>query len=187
MFVHRLTRWFSQRITSLTAHFRAAKLQQPEQQLVLSGSATRAAALGESSGSRWLADAQRMRPRRTADPLPLQPNPSVTPPERVQPPQADTERRHPAASRSRPLQSSVRPTTPPPTPEQATPVSQPAQPTHAVQPVYSASDGELDDMLLRRLRSLRFLVRHGVYNEGFASANVPEQYRASLGLDDVDE
>jgi hypothetical protein len=49
-----------------------------------------------------------------------------------------------------------------------------------------ATTPDVDQHLRRRLRSLRFLVRHGVYNEGFPDGQAPEQYHFSLGLDSLD-
>jgi hypothetical protein len=36
----------------------------------------------------------------------------------------------------------------------------------------------------RRLMALKYLVRLGIYNEGFASSSVPDQYQHSLGMDE---
>jgi hypothetical protein len=101
------------------------------------------------------------------------------------------ERRSPTPSRSR-LSGQGDKTSALPVGQQ--PAGQPSAP-HPTPPA-SAADGtralpeagdNLDEGLRRRLRSLRFLVRHGVYSEGFSSDRVPEQYRASLGLGDEDE
>ena len=46
--------------------------------------------------------------------------------------------------------------------------------------------GDLErlDAQMRRLMLLRHLVRQRVFNEGFASNDIPRQYRRSLGLDE---
>jgi hypothetical protein len=36
----------------------------------------------------------------------------------------------------------------------------------------------------RRLMALKYLVRLGIYNEGFANSSVPDQYQHSLGMDE---
>jgi hypothetical protein len=61
-------------------------------------------------------------------------------------------------------------------PSQALPPSRSAQ--------TSLDSAEGTDETQRKLIFLRYLVRHGVYNEGFANNGIPEQYHRSLGLDD---
>jgi hypothetical protein len=36
----------------------------------------------------------------------------------------------------------------------------------------------------RRLLGLKYLVRLGIYNEGFDSSGTPDQYQRSLGMDE---
>ncbi|MGO8950933.1 MAG: hypothetical protein ACLQUY_25425 [Ktedonobacterales bacterium] len=38
----------------------------------------------------------------------------------------------------------------------------------------------------RQLMALKYLVRLGIYNEGFASGSMPDQYQHSLGMDEPD-
>jgi hypothetical protein len=193
MLTQRLAHWVSRFVVALTAHLRPAAPAQRDREMVLTGAApalsARHAAASHLFASCWLADAQRMRPpRRPKD---------VSPPRGAVPESgADfpdhMERRSPTPSRSRLSGPGDKPNALPSGQQQ--PAVQP--PALHPTPPASAADGthalpetgdDLDESLRRRLRSLRFLVRHGVYSEGFSSDRVPEQYRASLGLSDDDE
>jgi len=69
-------------------------------------------------------------------------------------------------------------------------ITQPLQPVSLQQQAALASSQHqqelsAEDQLLRRsLMSLRHLVRLGIYNEGFATGTLPEQYLHSVGLDE---
>ena len=69
-------------------------------------------------------------------------------------------------------------------------VTQPVQQvSHQQQAALASSQHQeelsAEDQILRRsLMSLRHLVRLGIYNEGFSSSKIPEQYLHSVGLDE---
>ena len=192
MLTQRFAHWVSRVVVSLAGHFRPAALARHDHEMVLTGavpahSAPHAAA-SDLFASRWLADAQRMRPpRRPKDVTPrgAVPESGATFPEHM-------ECRSPTPSRSRLGGQGDKPSALPAGQQQ--PAVQPPAP-HSAPPSAAADDtpplpetgDNLDEGLRRRLRSLRFLVRHGVYSEGFSSDRVPEQYRASLGMSDDDE
>jgi hypothetical protein len=62
--------------------------------------------------------------------------------------------------------------------EPASPASSPASFSDA-----SLEEIEAMDESQRKLIFLSYLVRQGIYNEGFKGADVPEQYRRSQGRD----
>jgi hypothetical protein len=191
-----LTQWFahwvSRVVMSLAAHLRPAAPARHDREMVLTVAAPAQsaphAAASDLFASRWLADAQRMRPpRRPKDVTPrgAVPESGAAFPEHM-------ERRSPTPSRSRLGGQGEKPSAPPSSQQQPAvqpPAAHPAPPSAAADatPPLPESGDDLDESLRRRLRSLRFLVRHGVYSEGFSSDRVPEQYRASLGLGDDDE
>ena len=183
MLVQRLT----QRLATLRSHL-AARLRAMFASL---RSAGRGAATGaiphdgrlstQQSGS-WLDDAHRLRQRRstalaTADQnrgkqtISGEPRPAV-PTRPILPPPAPATSTPPAEARpARPWQFPAHPAPAPSTPPQpaaAAPTSHDGDEAHA----------------RRRLMSLRYLVRIGLYNEGFAPSAVPEQYQRSLGTED---
>jgi hypothetical protein len=51
-------------------------------------------------------------------------------------------------------------------------------------PPAGTNDQPASDEGGRRLMALKYLVRLGIYNEGFASSSVPDQYQHSLGMDE---
>jgi hypothetical protein len=51
-------------------------------------------------------------------------------------------------------------------------------------PPADADDQPASDESARRMMALKYLVRLGIYNEGFASSSVPDQYQHSLGMDE---
>jgi hypothetical protein len=51
-------------------------------------------------------------------------------------------------------------------------------------PPDGTTDQPTSDESGRRLMALKYLVRLGIYNEGFASSSVPDQYQHSLGMDE---
>jgi hypothetical protein len=87
-------------------------------------------------------------------------------------------------SRSRPLKGDESAA-----PAAVTPATQvPARPAPPAQPViisaaFEEAAGASEEQ--RSLRSLKYLVRIGLYNEGFTSSQVPDQYQHSLGLDET--
>lgn len=187
MIVRRLTAWVREFNSQLVARLRRDPLTQREREPVLVGSQNaRATAPGSRFGgvtaTHWLDDARRMRPRRVRSiPLP-QPKPSESAGERLHRPHVDSEPLRSATSvNSTPLSTdaAARATTfETPAVRQETPREAAADHDDA-----PATGADLDDTLRRRLRSLQFLVRHGIYNEGFADETLPEQYRHSRGDD----
>lgn len=194
MTVRRLTQWTKQFCMRVAARLRLAAPPAPEREPILSHSAS--ARLGAAptfagpiTATHWLDDARRMRPRRVRSiPLAL-PTSDEKPQEKPLRPHLD-----PTILRSpSPVSSSN--STPLPMERETRPASRETQP-HRPEPAHEvappaeepeADDYSIDDKLRRRLRSLQFLVRHGVYNEGFAHGSLPEQYRHSAGLDDDEE
>src|SRR5258706_7958650 len=192
MLTQRFAHWVSRVVMSLAAHLRPAAPARHDREMVLPAampaqSAPHAAA-SDLFASRWLADAQRMRPpRRPKDVTPrgAVPESGATFPEHM-------ERCSPTPSCSRLGGQGDKPSALPASQQQ--PAVQPPAPHSA--PPSAAADStppppetgdNLDQSPRKPLPSLRFLVRHGVYSEGFSSDRVPEQYRASLGMSDDDE
>lgn len=192
MTVRRLTQWTKQLCLRLAARLGLATTPtEPEREPVLSGSSARMSAkpgyAGTITATHWLDDARRMRPRRVRSiPLP-QPAGDEIPQEKPTRPHVDS--------------TVVRAPSPVKSPNSAPlPVDRPARTASCdTQPHRPEMDPELapstetpamddiDDKLRRRLRSLQFLVRHGVYNEGFTRGALPDQYRRSAGLGDDGE
>jgi hypothetical protein len=210
MFVRRLSAWFSHLAASVTVRLRRPAASSALRQPVLTGAVSydhdqRTFSIGSASG-RWLDDARRLRPH-IVSPLHEAQRWSGKPSASASGPSAGAglpERAPQLPSRPMPpLPASMPPTMPPtmpPLPESAArnqplpprasePVvpraPDPADPPAASRPA-GPSSVEPDQQLQRRLRSLRFLVRHGVYNEGFAPGATPTQYHYSLGLDDAE-
>lgn len=191
MIVRRLTQWTKQFCSRIAARLRGATQQpQPEREPVLSGSAGARLAGSPSvaasiTATHWLDDARRMRPRRVRSiPLP-QPATGETPQETPTRMSLDTTSVRAPSPNSAPLPTdrTTRSTSREPQPHRP-------EPTHEATPVAERPETDasgIDEKLRRRLRSLQFLVRHGVYNEGFARNSLPEQYRRSAGLADDEE
>jgi hypothetical protein len=192
MLTQRFAHWVSRVVVSLAGHFRPAAPARHDHEMVLTGAmpaqSAPHAATSDLFASRWLADAQRMRPpRRSKDVTPrgAVPESGATFPEHM-------ERCSPTPSRSRLGGQGDKPSALPagqqqPSVQSPAPHSAPPSAAADDTPPLSETGDNLDEGLRRRLRSLRFLVRHGVYSEGFSSDRVPEQYRASLGMSDDDE
>ncbi|HEX6797602.1 MAG TPA: hypothetical protein VF116_07805 [Ktedonobacterales bacterium] len=178
MLVQRLTKRLANLLSRLATRLRAAltSLAPGERKLGAEASPRDGRMNTQQSGS-WLDDAHRLRPRRTAL--------ATADPNR---------RKHAAPADPRPAPRSGTPTRPivPPTPPTQDPTyARPwVFPAHAAstpapqQP--AAASGALggdEAQARRRLMSLKYLVRIGLYNEGFAPTDVPEQYQRSLGVD----
>lgn len=173
----KLRSWLAARLGAMVAALRSAGRG------AASGTAPREGRLSTQQSGSWLDDAHRLRPRRAAlatadqmrgnqtasgEPRPGAPTrpivPSTPPPE---------------TRLGRPWQFPAHPAPmPAPTPAPATPP--PAAPAP------DSREGN-EVQARRRLMSLRYLVRIGLYNEGFAPSAVPEQYQRSLGTDDEPE
>jgi hypothetical protein len=136
----------------------------------------------------WLDDAHRLRPRRSpaatteqihGKPAPRREMRPGVPTRPIVPPTAP---RSQQPSPVRPRQLPAHPALPAPTPA---PASTPAPIPPAVPQPAAANTPDDDAAQTRRqLLSLRYLVRLGLYNEGFAPDEVPEQYHRSLGMSD---
>lgn len=191
MTVRRLTQWTRALFSRVAARMRFTRPPARDRQPILVGSASALSSVssdswGNVAPTHWLEDARRMRPRRVRA-LPLSPTPhDEAAGERSHRPHADSEAcRSPSSVNSLPLATdgasrvksreaqSLRPET-----------SQEILPAES-EPAAEATD--MDETLRRRLRSLQFLVRHGVYNEGFARNTLPEQYRRSAGMGDAED
>lgn len=180
MLVQRLTKRLAHLLSRLMARLRAAlsSLAPGERHLDAEAS-PRDGRLGTQQSGSWLDDAHRMRPRRaalaTADPnrgkraTPTDPRPA---------PRSGTPT-HPIIPPAPPLQdpTSARPWVFPAHAASSPGPQQPAAPP-------DAPSGGDETQARRRLMSLKYLVRIGLYNEGFAPSDVPEQYQRSLGVDD---
>jgi hypothetical protein len=192
MTVRRLTQWTKQLCARIAARLRLTTPSEAERQPVLSGAAS-AHPSGSTGFTRpvtathWLDDARRMRPRRVRSiPLP-QPLTDETLEEKPVPPHPDpTVVRSPSSVNSLPLSTDRAARAPARESQPLRPEAPPDVAPAAQQPETDTQQG-LDEKLRRRLRSLQFLVRHGVYNEGFARNSLPEQYHRSVGMTDDDE
>ncbi|MFI5271804.1 MAG: hypothetical protein ACHQ4H_02070 [Ktedonobacterales bacterium] len=176
MLVQRLTNWLTNLVTRIAARLRGiAPLAAGEGHASNRGGDTSLAASTQQSAASWLDDAHRLRPPRalltTADQT-RSARPVVPPPAPRKPAPAD---RTPTPSRP------VSPANPPQEPVRPSPVA-PQQPVIAAMS-FGADPIAGDVQARRRLMSLKYLVRIGLYNEGFAAENVPEQYQRSLGID----
>ena len=185
MLVQRLTQRFATLRSWLAARLRAAMASlRSAGHGATSGASPRDGRLSTQQSGSWLDDAHRLRQRRstalaTADqnhgkqaasgePRPATPTRPIVPSTSASTPPAD-------ARPARPWQFPAHPTSTP-TPVPITP-PQPAAAAH--------SSRELDEVQARRrLMSLKYLVRIGLYNEGFAPSALPEQYRRNLGTSD---
>ena len=195
MIVRRLTQWTKQFCSRVAARLRLRTAAEPEREPVLSGSvhARLGAAPGVTPGTitatHWLDDARRMRPRRVRSiPLP-QPTSDEKPQEKPLRSHLDP---NVLRSPSHVKPPNSLPLSPDRVVRSTSPQAQPHRPetTHDVLPPDEQPETDahgIDDKLRRRLRSLQFLVRHGVYNEGFARNSLPEQYRRSAGLADDED
>ena len=179
MLVQRLTNRLANLLSRLTERLRTVLTSLvPGDQRLGAEASPRERRLGTQQSGSWLDDAHRLRPRRaalaTADP---------------------NRGKHAAPADPRPAPRSGTPTRPiiPPAPpsEEPAPTRPWVFPAHAAltpapqQP--AAASGALNGdevQARRRLMSLKYLVRIGLYNEGFAPSDVPEQYQRSLGVDD---
>ena len=182
MLVQRLTKRLANLLSRLTARLRAALTSlAPGERRLGAEASPRDGRLGTQQSGSWLDDAHRLRPRRaalaTADPnrgkhaAPADPRPaprSGTPTRPIIPPAPPSEEPRPTRPWVFPAHAA------------STPAQQQQQPPPAA---FGALGGD-EAQARRRLMSLKYLVRIGLYNEGFAPSDVPEQYQRSLGVDD---
>lgn len=179
MFVQRLKNWVHRLLTRIGNRFRYVTPPARAQQPVHAGAhVTTARAAPAPTLGRWLDDGRRLRPRlRRA--TPSEP-PRTDRAAEIRPGSLSIPQREAALpSRSRPLMGD----------ESAAPVTlTPARPAPPAQPVIISAEfedaaGASEEQ--RSLMSLKYLVRIGLYNEGFTSSQVPDQYQHSLGLDET--
>ncbi|HLJ79842.1 MAG TPA: hypothetical protein VKT52_00060 [Ktedonobacterales bacterium] len=188
MFVQRLQRWL-RRLAASLFHSHSTDLLPPERTAVLSASLRDDGQAAGPGGASWLDDGRRLRPR-PSPPAKLDQRWNTRPaaPRRPVPTQPQLGRSpsiRPAAERPAPEPPRQKPAEPAARREDT---AVPTQPLHASEPPLSAfgstsptTDGQPD---YRRLMALKRLVRLGIYNEGFDSSRVPEQYLYSLGHED---
>lgn len=177
MLVQRLTKWLTNLLARVGLRRRSASAAEAR-----NGHSGRSAAGArtQQAGS-WLDDARRLRPPRSA---------LAT----ADPPHAQDGASHEGFARSaerllgrsamptRPLKpASAGPQSPAQPPKRLPAPSAPQQPAVASAPSGDgAADRDTDVQARRRMMSLKYLVRIGLYNEGFAPGNLPEQYHRSV-------
>lgn len=190
MIVRRFMSWLRLTVAASLGGARRRSLTQPVREPALVGAASQSGlaerATSGLSLSSWLDNGHRLRPRLRLAPR----DPGLIP---TRPLRHKTQ---PAAISATPA-----PAAPAPAP---TPVEAPApranlaplapEPTDATRivPVTHTSGAGGDDLgdlerldaETRRLMLLRHLVRQRVFNEGFATGDIPRQYRRSLGLEE---
>ncbi len=181
MFLQRLRHLFSRLFTRLTGRADSPPLHPLVHQSTAAtpvGHRQSTAANTPASGlasARWLDDTRRMRPHlATADRWTAPGHPSQT--ARFVLP--DT---LPIAP-SRPPERAAGSTTPLYEPLVAVPEPEPES---SAAESSAAGEDPLDSLpAQRQLMALKYLIRLGIYNEGFASSNVPDQYQHSMGIDE---
>lgn len=202
MTVLRLTRWLRAKILYVAARVRSILLTMPvpdsSRQPVLTGSMTHfgagSAMTSFLSPTSWLDDAHRLRPQPTptsVTPQPLPRSRGIGSRPRIVSCASDAPAPMPSSSASAesthvaaPASSHTPPTAPTTPPSHATRPASPMQASaESAEPTTEMVEAT-DQALYRRLMSLKHLVRLGIYNEGFSSTRVPEQYQRSLGLAD---
>ncbi|GAC1447452.1 MAG: hypothetical protein PVSMB4_02890 [Ktedonobacterales bacterium] len=168
MIVHRLRAWFSRVVAVVASQRRAypgGRTLPPVHALAIPmpGTAARLHGTGLAS-SHWLDDSRRLRMR------PSRP-PALPPPSREHLRQILRDPRWAAVfDLSQPSRS-------PRAPQVAQQAIESAPSRPLATPIPPTSEPSLSDEERRRLVFLRQMVRRGVYNEGFAPAQLPEQYR----------
>jgi hypothetical protein len=178
MFLHRLRQLLSQVFMRLTRRLHSSSTDSPERESHLATPAahrqstlTNLPASGLAS-ARWLDDTRRMRPRSsTTDSWAAR--------------DGQNRSTHSGRPNSVPL-ASLRPQDrvlgrPNSTHEISVPTPRPEFPT---MPPAGTKDQPASYESGRRMMALKYLVRLGIYNEGFASSSVPDQYQHSLGMDE---
>jgi hypothetical protein len=181
MLVRRFQQWLSGFLSHMTLRLRGRPPVPAERDAVLSGARCQSGTSATHASGNWLDDGRRLRPgiERTG-----MAHPSQTP---RRPTAADeAPGRTPRASRPSATTAQSENPLPPPAdaPPQLPPANvRPAEPLIASVSFEVGAD-ERDVQMRRGLASLKYLVRLGIYNEGFKGGQVPEQYQRSLGMDD---
>jgi hypothetical protein len=200
MFLHHLRQWLSRvraRLSGLL-HSQALSTSNLEHESPMAaGTRRRESAISSnplSSGlasARWLDDTRRMRPRvapakewapydRQAQPTRLI-RPDSLPGSSPRPPDRTLEISSGTHIPPTPTPRPEFPTMPPAGQQISAPTPRPEFPT---MPPGGTADHPDSNESGRRLMALKYLVRLGIYNEGFASTSVPDQYQHSLGMDE---
>jgi hypothetical protein len=198
MFLHRLRQQLSQVFMRLTRRLHSSSTDSLERdsQLATSaryrqGTGTNLPASGLAS-ARWLDDTRRMRPRSSTTDgwaardgqnpsTPRSGRPNTVPLASLRPQDRALGRPNPTHGAPAPMPRPEFPTMPPAGQQTSAPVPRPEFPT---MPPAETDDQPASNESGRRLMALKYLVRLGIYNEGFASSSVPDQYQHSLGLDE---
>jgi hypothetical protein len=189
MFLHRLKQLWSRVLARLAAglHLSSSDPRRRETRSTSVDYSSSAATSTRSSGlasARWLDDTRRMRSR-------LTPTEEWTVHERhvrpTRPLRSDTT---PIAS-SRPLDATREqrerslPTQPQTAPFAVSPSNDAVSPSNDAAALPGGADeGAAAGEERRRLVGLKYLVRLGIYNEGFDASTTPDQYQRSLGMDE---
>jgi hypothetical protein len=178
MFLHRLRQLLSQVFMRLTRRLHSSSTDSPECEsqlatpaVYLQSTVTNLPASGLAS-ARWLDDTRRMRPRSSTtdgwaarnsqNPSTRSGRPNTVPLASLRPQDRALGRTNSTHEISAPTPRPEFPTMPPAGTDD--------------QPASNASG--------RRLMALKYLVRLGIYNEGYESSSVPDQYQHSLGMDE---
>jgi hypothetical protein len=195
MFLHRLRQLLSQVFMRLTRRLHSSSTDSPEREsqlatpaVYLQSTVTNLPASGLAS-ARWLDDTRRMRPRSSAadgwtardgqNSSTRSGRPNTVPLASLQP--QDRALGRPNSNQGTPIPRPEYPTMPPA--GQGTPAPAP-RPEYPTMPPAGTNDQSASSEGGRRLMALKYLVRLGIYNEGFASSSVPDQYQHSLGMDE---
>ena len=198
MFLHHLRQLLSQVFMRLTRRLHSSSTNSPGRESRLAAPAgyhqttdTNLPASGLAS-SRWLDDTRRMRPRSGAtggwaphddqNNRPARAGRPNSVPLASLPPQ-DTALGRPNSTHQPPAPTPrpEYPTMPPAGSQPSPPTPRPEFPT---MPPAGSDEHPASNESGRRLMALKYLVRLGIYNEGFASSSVPDQYQHSLGMDE---
>jgi hypothetical protein len=182
MFLQRLKQLWSQVLARLAAglHFSSSDPRRRETRPTsadYSSSATTSIRRSGLASARWLDDTRRMRPH-------LASTEEWTMHERrIRPTRSQRSDSTPITS-SRPLDTAREqrerslPTQPQPVPFAVSPSEDAAPPPNTVDEDSAAGEER------RKLLGLKYLVRLGIYNEGFDASSTPDQYQRSLGMDE---
>lgn len=191
MIVRRFMSWLRLTVASSLERARRRSVTQPVREPSLVGVASQAGPAERASTglslSSWLDNGRRLRPRLRLTPRdPRDPGLIPTRPLR--------HKTQPAAISATPAPSaSPAPAEAPAPRANIAPLAaaEPSDTTRIVPVTHTTGVGGDDlgdlerlDAETRRLMLLRHLVRQRVFNEGFATGDIPRQYRRSLGLDE---
>ena len=189
MFLQRLKQLWSRVLARLAAglHFSSSdprRRETPPTSLDYSSSAATGIRRSGLASARWLDDTRRMRPH-------LASTEEWTMHERhIRPTRSQRSDSTPITSSrpldSRPLDTAREqrecslPTQPQPVPFAVSPSEDAAPPPSPVDEDSTAGEER------RKLLGLKYLVRLGIYNEGFDASSTPDQYQRSLGMDELE-